>query len=83
VAEARRLESDGRSRPGGSPVLHASGFRLSLAGGVVFLVGLIGLVVLPDVLPAVVMMAGGIAVWVGFIWTLLSFYLPGPRPPND
>jgi hypothetical protein len=38
---------------------------------------------MPDVLPAVVMMAGGIAVWVGFIWTLLSFYLPGPRPPND
>jgi hypothetical protein len=50
--------------------------RLSAAGGLVFLVSLVGLLVLPDAIAAFGMLAGGLAVWAGFVWTLLSYYMP-------
>jgi hypothetical protein len=56
-------------------VLQSSGFRLTLIGAVVFLVGLASLAVLPAVVAIVGMSVGGLAVFGGFIWTLLSFYL--------
>jgi hypothetical protein len=55
-------------------VLHSAGLRLSAAGGLVFLVSLVGLLVLPDAVAAFGMLAGGLAVMGGFVWTLLSYY---------
>jgi hypothetical protein len=46
-------------------------------------VGLIAVVFLPDTVPALVMMVGGLAVIGGFIWSLADFYLPKPGPPDD
>jgi hypothetical protein len=57
-------------------VLHSAGLRLSAAGGLVFLVSLLGLLVLPDAIAAFGMLAGGVGVWAGFVWTLLSYYMP-------
>ena len=57
-------------------MLHSAGLRLSAAGGLVFLVSLVGLLVLPDAIAAFGMLAGGLAVWAGFVWTLLSYYMP-------
>ena len=42
-----------------------------------------GLLLLPDVLPALGMMAGGLGVWIGFMWTLYGYYITGEKPPED
>jgi hypothetical protein len=59
-------------------VINTPGLRLSLAGGIVVVVSLIALVVLPDTIPAVAMMVGGLAVIGGFIWSLAYFYTHTP-----
>ena len=53
------------------------GIRLSLAGGIVVVVSLIALIVLPDTVPALAMMLGGLAVIGGFVWSLAHFYAGG------
>jgi hypothetical protein len=55
-------------------VINTPGIRLSVAGGIVVAVSLIALLVLPDTVPAIVMMAGGVAVIGGFVWSLAQFY---------
>jgi hypothetical protein len=65
------------------------GLRLSLVGALIFVVSLAGLLVLPDLAPALGMLAGGALVWGGLIWTLFGYYgspddpLPGPPPTRD
>jgi hypothetical protein len=57
------------------------GLRLSAAGGVVFLLGLLSLLLLPAAIAVAVMIAGGMGVWSGFLWTLFSWY--GPTSNGD
>jgi hypothetical protein len=58
-------------------VINSPGIRLSLAGGIVVVVSLIALIVLPDTVPAIAMMLGGLAVIGGFVWSLAHFYSGG------
>jgi multisubunit Na+/H+ antiporter MnhG subunit len=64
-------------------VLQSRGLRLSVIGAVFVAVGMMALVFMPDVLPALVMMAGGVAVIGGFMWTLAEYYLSPPPPPEE
>ena len=61
----------------------SKGLMLSVFGAAVFLVSLAGLAVLPTNIPVIVgILAGGLIVWSGLIWTLSTYYsgeLPG-RP---
>ena len=57
------------------------GLRLSAIGGVVFIAGLLTLLALPAAVSVVVMLAGGMCVWGGFLWTLFAWYTP--PPPNE
>ena len=52
------------------------GLRLSAIGGVVFLAGMLTLLFLPAAVSVFVMLAGGMGVWSGFIWTLFNWYVP-------
>jgi hypothetical protein len=66
-------------------VINTPGLRLSLVGGIVVAVSLIAIVFLPDTVPAVAMMFGGLAVIGGFVWSLADFYFvkpPPDEPPN-
>lgn len=58
-------------------MINSPGIRLSLAGGIVVVVSLIALIVLPDTVPAIAMMLGGLAVIGGFVWSLAHFYSGG------
>ena len=58
-------------------MINSPGIRLSLAGGIVVVVSLIALIVLPDTVPALAMMLGGLAVIGGFVWSLAHFYSGG------
>ena len=62
-------------------MINTPGIRLSLVGGIVVAVSLIALVFLPDAVPAVAMMFGGLAVIGGFVWSLAQFYTNTPGPP--
>ena len=63
-------------------MIGTNGMRLSLAGGLAVVIGAIALFFLPDTLPAVLMMAGGLAVIGGFVWSLAHFYID-PATPDD
>ena len=52
------------------------GLRLSAIGGVIFLAGILTLLFLPAAVSVFVMIAGGMGVWGGFLWTLFSWYVP-------
>jgi hypothetical protein len=52
----------------------SKGLQVSLAGGLIFLPSVIGLLFLPALLATVGMLVGGMLVWSGFIMTLFSFY---------
>jgi hypothetical protein len=54
--------------------IRSKGLRLSLAGAVVFLVSALALILLPKEICVVGMLAGGMAVWIGFIWTIFGYY---------
>jgi len=58
------------------------GLRLSAVGIVIFMISVALLAVLPDLAPAIGMLAGGALVWGGLIWTLFGYYAPpgGPVP---
>lgn len=64
-------------------MLNTPGLKLALAGGIVVAVSLIALVFLPDFVPSIAMMAGGLAVIGGFVWSLAGFYLDTPAPPDE
>lgn len=55
-------------------MLSSPGLRLSLYGGVVFLIGVVSLLFLPWGIPAAAMFVGGVAVWAGFLQTILHYY---------
>ena len=57
--------------------LDSPGLRLALVGAAVFLAGALSLIFLPDPVGVVAMLAGGLGVWIGFIWTLLGYYVRG------
>ena len=59
------------------------GLRLSAIGGVIFLAGLLTLLFLPAAVSVVVILAGGLAVWGGFLWTLFSWYVPPPSEDGE
>jgi hypothetical protein len=40
----------------------------------VFLVSALALILLPKEICVVGMLAGGMAVWIGFIWTIFGYY---------
>jgi hypothetical protein len=56
-------------------MLRHPGLRLSIAGFAVLLLGAATLAV-SNIAAVVLMLAGGMAVWVGFLWTLLQLYTP-------
>lgn len=62
-------------------MLQSPGLRVSLAGAVLFALGLLSLIVLPLAIGLVLMIVGGLAVWGGFIRTLFTYYGPGAEPP--
>ena len=64
-------------------MLRSRGLRLSLFGALVFLLSVTALIFLPNGGPVVGMLAGGMCVWTGFIWTLLGYYGATPKPPRD
>ena len=66
-----------------STALRSPGLRVSLAGAAVFLVSAASLIVLPNAVAVLGMLAGGLGVWGGFVWTLFSYYAPTSRPPSD
>jgi hypothetical protein len=57
--------------------------RLSIAGALVVAVCMPALLVVPEVIPGLAMMAGGLAVIGGFIWTLAELYFPPTDQPPD
>jgi hypothetical protein len=63
-------------------MIDTPGIRMALVGGLVVAVSLIALVFLPDTVPAIAMMFGGLAVIGGFCWSLAQFYMESPTPPN-
>jgi hypothetical protein len=60
-------------------VLGSKGLRLSAYGGVVFLIGVLALLVLPDGIAVAGMLVGGLGVFGGFAWTLFSYYVQPPQ----
>jgi hypothetical protein len=56
--------------------------RLSVSGAVIFLVSIVALIFLPNAVPIAGILLGGMLVWIGFIWTLLSYYV-GTKPPSE
>jgi hypothetical protein len=62
-------------------VLESFGLRVSLAGALLVGVSTVALVFMPDLLPAIGMMIGGLAVIGGFLATLAHFYTQ--QPPAD
>ena len=64
-------------------VLRSSGLRLSLFGACVFLAGAASLVLLPKGVSILAMLAGGMCVWSGFIWTMFHYYGSPPGPPPE
>jgi hypothetical protein len=58
------------------------GLRLSFAGGILVALSGLSLVALPDVLAAVGLLAGAVAVGGGFAWTMVEFYVP-PESSDD
>ncbi len=62
-------------------ILRSRGLRVSLAGAVVFVIGLASLLVLPVGLAIILILGGGMFVWGGFLWTIFSFYTT--PPPDD
>ena len=59
------------------------GLRLSLFGGALFVVSLLALIVLPNDVPIVGVMAGGVLVWTGFIVTIFSYYRNSTQEPPE
>jgi hypothetical protein len=59
-------------------LLHSRSLRLSLIGVVVFALGVLSLLVLPAAISIAGILVGGMAVWAGFIWTLLTYYMQPP-----
>jgi hypothetical protein len=55
-------------------VLRSRSLRLSLFGAAIFLISIVSLIFLPDGPPIVGMIVGGMCVWIGFIWTIFSWY---------
>ncbi len=62
-------------------MLKSKGLRFALAGLAVFFVGILALLV-SKVAGVVLILAGGMAVWGGFIGTLIGYYF-SPQPPGD
>ena len=54
----------------------------SLAGGAIFLFGLVGLLFMPVLIAVVLTLGGGMLVWSGFVWTLFTYYGAPPEPPE-
>jgi hypothetical protein len=56
------------------------GFKVSLTGAVIFLIGMLLLFVMPVGLPIALILIGGVLVWGGFLWTLFGRYFRQPPP---
>ncbi|MPZ50663.1 MAG: hypothetical protein GEU75_15425 [Dehalococcoidia bacterium] len=56
------------------------GLRISTIGAGIFLLSLVGLVFLPNLVPMLAMMVGGVMVWLGFIMTIFGYYSASPPP---
>jgi ABC-type xylose transport system permease subunit len=50
------------------------GLRLSVIGGLIFIISLIMLAFISWEIPSVVMIVGGVLVWGGLVWTLFGYY---------
>jgi hypothetical protein len=59
------------------------GLRLSVAGGILVLIGGVSLLFLPDIVSGLGMMVGACAVGAGFMWSMLEFYTSPNEPPPD
>ena len=55
-------------------ILRARGLRVSLGGAVLFFAGLGALAFLPKALAVLAILAGGMLVWGGFLWTIFGYY---------
>jgi len=56
------------------------GLKLAGIGLIVFMISVLSLIMLPRIIGVIGMLAGGMGVWSGFIWTLFSWYLPSAPP---
>lgn len=64
-------------------LLKSKGLRLSIVGAIVVGLSMAALLALPDVIPGLAMMIGGLAVIGGFVWTLAEMYAqPSDQPPE-
>jgi hypothetical protein len=59
------------------------GFKVSLTGAVIFLIGMLLLFVMPVALPIALILFGGVLVWGGFLWTLFGRYFRQQPPPGS
>ena len=67
----------------GGSLLNSKGLRLSIAGALLVAICMPALIFIPDVIPGLAMMVGGLAVIGGFIWTLAElYYPPSDKPPE-
>jgi hypothetical protein len=64
-------------------MLRSRGLRVSVAGGILVVISMLSLLVLPKLLSGIGMMVGACGVGGGFMWTMLEFYIPPSKPPQD
>jgi hypothetical protein len=65
-------------------MLSSPGLRVAIAGGIVFFLAAASLIFLPKIIGAAGMLAGGCAVFGGFLQTMFSWYAGGgPHPPDQ
>jgi hypothetical protein len=62
-------------------MLQHPGLRLSIVGFAVLLLGAATLAV-SNLAAIVLMLAGGMGVWTGFVWTLFKLYTAKPPEPE-
>lgn len=53
-----------------------NGLVLSAIGALVFVIGALLLLALPSYVGSTGILAGGLMVWAGLIWTLFGYYTP-------
>jgi hypothetical protein len=58
-------------------MFQSPGLRFAIFGLLLFLAGAASMLALPYLVGIVAMMLGGLAVWSGFVWTMLEYYGQG------
>ena len=59
------------------------GLRISVIGGLIFVLGVILMLAVSDFVATFVMLIGGVAVWGGLMWTIFGFYASSEGPTSN